>query len=824
MKITVDGQTVESTGLGQTSTFGIKNSAAAFQLLSSGLYTNKIRAVLREIGCNGVDAHALNGKQSTPIDVKLPNRLDGQFFIRDYGPGLSHDQVMRLYSTYFDSTKQASDDFIGGFGVGSKSPFAYTDSFTVVSRHKGMEQTYVAFVNDDGMPTISTLTEAVPTTEEDGLSVGFPVRPEDLYSFENEAKEVYSAFKVPPRILGNSMEMENFSSTPVVPGVGLLKSESYRYGRSIELNMGGVRYPLNAFKEKLSNTNVELTAAAKWLYGQPVELDVPIGVVSVAASREALQYDKKTIAAIPDLLHDGAMKVIQKLKTLLDATPSDKSPVERAQLLTEELEKPGNNLAWSQLGAKLLVKLFPSVQDRMICEMALNGSYTVDPTAFPRINLWQMNSNVHNRLHELSVRGHKIDSFEGRKKALTNLRRSWNAAAVNNDSYLSNLFTYSSHGIAPKVHGGANPYSSPKDMAKPTFRLGKHLTAVESTVPLNLESLLANHVHQPAHDYYSQQNKDYVISPVPQFDPNGKQRPLTDDEMQEFQTQKKEFCELYSITTAPLAPLPVVVAPVKTKVTATVWSIPLETVRDPAAMKRTLRGLPSSGVAIQNNTVSTDPIAYIVYDRKESQATLQKGGETDLFKQARKHNKMLDHRKMLSEYNVPTNVQLVDKKDLPDFKKIHPAAMSFDKCLNNLRGDPVFLATVQKWSNSRPHVVELDSRSREWASLAKQIEGLQNDSLLSTIVKGWSNYDDSYQVLETDREYCSFYNYLLGTSYSHLESSSTKNDIQALNAVYPFVQYFNYNTPLELKIRYILDSDSKRSLEATTPSISLGMD
>src|SRR5574341_1398425 len=101
---------VSSSGLQETGGFKIRTNAHAFRLLSSGLYSDKVAAVLREIGCNAADAHVEAGTPSLPFEVKLPNRIDSQFYIKDWGPGLSHDRVMGLYTTYFDSTKQDSND------------------------------------------------------------------------------------------------------------------------------------------------------------------------------------------------------------------------------------------------------------------------------------------------------------------------------------------------------------------------------------------------------------------------------------------------------------------------------------------------------------------------------------------------------------------------------------------------------------------------------------------------------------------------------------------------------------------------------------------
>jgi len=102
--------------VGEVGNFKIKASAKAFSILSSGLYANKIRAIIRELSCNAVDSHVAAGRTDTPFDVHLPNDLEPWFSIRDYGTGLSHEQVSSIYTTYFESTKTESNDYIGALG------------------------------------------------------------------------------------------------------------------------------------------------------------------------------------------------------------------------------------------------------------------------------------------------------------------------------------------------------------------------------------------------------------------------------------------------------------------------------------------------------------------------------------------------------------------------------------------------------------------------------------------------------------------------------------------------------------------------------------
>src|SRR6185436_18340980 len=151
MKLAVDVNEVVLSNVGTTGEFKIRNSAKAFKILSDGLYSNKIRAIVRELSCNAVDSHVGAGKQDVPFEVHLPTILEPYFAVRDFGMGLDGDSVVNIYTTYFESTKTNSNDFIGALGLGSKSPFSYTENFTVTAIKDGTKRIYSAFINDVGV-------------------------------------------------------------------------------------------------------------------------------------------------------------------------------------------------------------------------------------------------------------------------------------------------------------------------------------------------------------------------------------------------------------------------------------------------------------------------------------------------------------------------------------------------------------------------------------------------------------------------------------------------------------------------------------------------
>jgi len=290
--------------VGEIGEFRIRNSAKAFNILSSGLYANKIRAIIRELSCNAVDSHTAAGRVDTPFDVHLPNTLEPHFSIRDYGTGLSHAQVTNIYTTYFESTKTDSNSFIGALGLGSKSPFSYTDNFTVTAIQNGRKGIYTAFINEHGVPSIALMMEEA-TDEPAGVEVKFGVNDRyDFNKFREEARNVYKHFTLKPVVSGNSdftFELVDYESKDIIPGVHALKSGSHR---SVAV-MGNIAYPIELpAGSDIGGLNNLLTCG--------LELHFDIGELDFQASREGLSYIPSTVEAIKRKLEalNSALSVV----------------------------------------------------------------------------------------------------------------------------------------------------------------------------------------------------------------------------------------------------------------------------------------------------------------------------------------------------------------------------------------------------------------------------------------------------------------------------------------------------------------------------------
>lgn len=315
--------------VGNVNAFSIKATAKSFMVLSSQLYSNKIRAIIRELSCNAYDSHIAAGKKEVPFDVHLPNQLEPWFSVRDYGVGLNEQDVTTIFSTFFESTKTDSNDFVGALGLGSKSPFSYTDNFTVTATKNGIRGIYSAFINDQGVPSIAKMFEE-PSTEPTGVEVKFSVNDRyDFDRFRQEARRVYMHFTLRPAISGSSyfeFQEQEYKDRDIVPGVHYLANSN----SSIAV-MGNIAYPIDV--PQADNTLGDL----RNLLRCGLEMHFQIGELDFQASREGLSYIPLTINSIKTKL-----EALNAQLAIHIAQEADKIPNlwERAYYLSDRAGTP----------------------------------------------------------------------------------------------------------------------------------------------------------------------------------------------------------------------------------------------------------------------------------------------------------------------------------------------------------------------------------------------------------------------------------------------------------------------------------------------------
>lgn len=338
MKLQSANINVESRGIVESTNFNIETSAKAFIILSDSLYSNKIKAVIRELSTNASDSHLEKGNPERPFEVHLPTEKEPFFYVRDYGVSLTHENCMSLYQTYFKSTKTDTNDLNGCLGLGSKSPFAYSDSFMVQAYLNGVARTYAAYVGDRGVPNFDLLSEH-KTDQEDGLRVQVPVQSVDINKFHAEASSVYRFFDVKPNIIGGYIAFEE----PIIKEdkYDLYENESRNY-----IVMGQIGYPIDT--RQCGHEVATVLDRYRGFTGLFIKVD--IGSLDITPSRESLSYNKTTIENIKLAVND----VIKDLESYAQKEIDKEPTLHKARLKTVSLTRCGitsilRNITWNNL-------------------------------------------------------------------------------------------------------------------------------------------------------------------------------------------------------------------------------------------------------------------------------------------------------------------------------------------------------------------------------------------------------------------------------------------------------------------------------------------
>ena len=323
-----------------------------FMVLSAQIYSDRIMAPIRELCCNAYDSHIAAGTDRK-IDVHIPTANDAVFSVRDYGIGLSKDDVFNLYSSYGSSTKRDSNDQIGCLGLGSKSPLAYVNAYSVVSFYNGMRYEYVVQLKN-GEPYCDLIQES-ETDEPNGLLVSFFVKPQDVSAFNIKATTFFRTFHDCVNFTGHNLSASfkylNHKYNIAVPASNKRVDSYVRYNRDAEgthVVMGGVAYAFN-----MEATPSDPQLRQDWVKAREmlrkfenIYVYVPIGSVDIAASRETVSPTDRTIKTVTEAMLDTINKLnkeyADKYKSTFKAKPT------RA-LLISEIEQLSSDLPWIEV-------------------------------------------------------------------------------------------------------------------------------------------------------------------------------------------------------------------------------------------------------------------------------------------------------------------------------------------------------------------------------------------------------------------------------------------------------------------------------------------
>lgn len=323
------------------------------KMLRDTLYSDKLLAILREYSINALDAHKEKGIPEVPIEITFPTLVKQELRIRDFGNGLTEEEVRRIYIKYGASTKRNRNTETGGFGIGCKSAFSYSPQFEIKTYKDGIECNFLAAINANDVGTLSIATTK-PTDESNGVEITIPINAKDHEALKNKAQELFKYWDVLPK---TNLDLYSAEYT-IKTDKFRLSTESTRqhstYGYKTHQNnygakvlMGSIAYPVN-----LSALNCNDDSLNSALQSNNLILIAPIGSADVAASREQLEYTNKTKDQIIALCSSVVKSLSKEINDEIDKIKSPIKASNHAQTSLNALSYQLQNIVKSNLNHK----------------------------------------------------------------------------------------------------------------------------------------------------------------------------------------------------------------------------------------------------------------------------------------------------------------------------------------------------------------------------------------------------------------------------------------------------------------------------------------
>lgn len=291
--------------------FGISDVRLVVDILSK-LYAYPIRTLVQEYICNGRDAMreaGTWGKQALVIQV--PNTFEPTFKVRDYGCGITPDRMENIFVNYGSSTKRNTNAQTGGFGIGAKSAFSYTDSFTITSFVDRVKYIYVAHLGDNGGVNLISKEQ---TSEDNGVEISIGVKSKDISEFFNAVKRCVQYWQEPLKFIGTK------DITPLKPILTLGNMTVYEdvhYSSTMFL-IDGIEYDLLSSDESIYTARYN--HYKQWLHSEKhtVAINVPNGYFKIASSRERLETNDDNKAKQTKLIDECTLAIKNVIDTKID--------------------------------------------------------------------------------------------------------------------------------------------------------------------------------------------------------------------------------------------------------------------------------------------------------------------------------------------------------------------------------------------------------------------------------------------------------------------------------------------------------------------------
>lgn len=430
--------------------FQINTGAGAVQLLIdflAKLYKNPRRTLMTEYVQNALDSHYLAGKSSEPIDIQVPNKLDPHYRVRDYGVSMTHEEVTGMFVTAFDSSKRDSDDLRGGYGVGKLVFGPYAGVMYLTAWKEGKKRVYLCRLQDGdgGVTLLSEIDSDAPQ----GIEIKIPVKEDDFTYFQNQAKYVYAFLPTQPRISGsygfNIRDNDNILYEN--DKITVMKQHIPNSSSAIA-TIGNLPFPIDYCEMGYDN-----------VWERPFALHFDVGELSHTPSRDALEYNEKTVKALRDRLKEVVNDVLDQALTDIQSAPN----IYEARLLLANYASD-NNLVADLIRKQLDNGAIEYRGKRLSTMVSVDSNISFELAQFSRgRRSGNLNYRPASRIrYELTNAGIKVFFFPLEMSNASAIRRLRYEVTEQND-YREKLYVVRASGLVDTMQKAAEALSLPLD-------------------------------------------------------------------------------------------------------------------------------------------------------------------------------------------------------------------------------------------------------------------------------------------------------------------------------------------------------------------------
>ena len=286
------------------------NINKAIFMLTHKLYSNPLESFLREIVSNGWDSHVVANKKDEPVVITIEPNTDGSIdinrepiklfqdsksfniSIRDYGTGMAPEDFDQYYMSLLATTKDTSDELIGGYGIGRFTAITVSSNALINNYYNG--KLYSFLLAKEGVEIKILKLAETDTDEVNGMQV-------TVLNVETDLQKIFHGIhklRFFPNLVINVPEdydifIKKFNDRKITDLGNGMKTCSLT-GKESKFKYSLIRNHI----EYLVDDNAGSTTISYCARMNYISFEVDHKVISVTPNREELQFVNSTLEAL----------------------------------------------------------------------------------------------------------------------------------------------------------------------------------------------------------------------------------------------------------------------------------------------------------------------------------------------------------------------------------------------------------------------------------------------------------------------------------------------------------------------------------------------